>query len=448
MASNSDWPIFPRGFLLGAATAAYQIEGGVREGGRGESIWDRFSHTPGKTYEGHTGDVACDHYHRWREDIKLMAQLGLQAYRFSIAWPRVMPEGRDAVNPAGLDFYDQLVDMLLDEGIQPFVTLYHWDLPQALQERGGWPNRDLVGYFADYAAVVVRLLGDRVSHWITFNEPWVFAFAGYLTGKHAPGLTDLPAAVQAAHHALVAHGVAADAIRAYGDAGARVGIVLNLSHVDPATDSQADIEAAHRFDGYLNRWFLDPLFHGRYPEDVFPLLGGQALQSEPDDLAGLPERVDFLGINNYFRNVVGYEKNSPPLDVRFHKPEGAQYTDMGWEVYPEGLYKLLVRVHQDYEPSSIYITENGAAFPDVLQADGGVDDRDRIEFLQAYTFAVHRALEERVPLKGYFVWSLLDNFEWTHGYSKRFGIVYVDYATQERVVKRSGHWYREMIEGQ
>ncbi|UCC65055.1 MAG: beta-glucosidase, partial [Anaerolineae bacterium] len=408
MSGESDFPVFPPGFLLGAATAAYQVEGGARDGGRGESIWDRFSHTPGKTYAGHTGDVACDHYHRWQEDVELMAELGLRAYRFSIAWPRVMPEGRGPVNPAGLDFYDRLVDALLDRGIQPFVTLYHWDLPQALQDIGGWPSRSLVGYFADYAAVVVGRLGDRVRHWITLNEPWVFAFVGYLERRHAPGLRDLAAALQAAHHALVAHGRATDAIRALAGEEIQVGIALNLNHVDPHADSQADLEAARRYDGHINRWFLDPLFHGRYPEDMLDLWGDRVPQVEADDLVGLPERLDFLGINNYFRTVVGYRQD-PPLDLVSHRPEGSPTTDMGWEVYPDGLYQVLTRVHRDYRPRSIYITENGAAFPDVLQPDGTVDDPERIEFLRSYTFAAHRALEEGVPLKGYFVWSLLDN---------------------------------------
>jgi len=448
MSSGGDFPVFPPGFLLGAATAAYQIEGGVREGNRGESIWDRFSHIPGTTYRGDTGDVACDHYARWCEDVELMAELGLQAYRFSVAWPRVLPEGIGPVNPAGLDFYDRLVDALLDRGICPFITLYHWDLPQALQDLGGWPNRDLVGYFADYAAAVAGRLGDRVHDWITFNEPWVSAFVGYYEGRHAPGLTDLAAALQAAHHALVAHGKAADAIRTYGGGETRVGITLNLCHVDPGGDGQADLEAASRYDGYLNRWFLDPLFHGRYPDDMLAVWGEEALQFAPDDLTGLSKRLDFLGVNNYSRKVICHQDGSPPVDVMECPPEGAQVTDMGWEVYPEGLYKLLVRLHRDYGPRSIYVTENGAAFPDVLQPDGTVDDPDRVDFLRSYLFAAHRALEEGVPLKGYFAWSLLDNFEWAHGYSKRFGLVYIDYATQERIVKQSGHWYRDLIAGQ
>jgi beta-glucosidase len=445
--TTTDFPVFPPGFLLGAATAAYQIEGGVRDGGRGESIWDRFSHTPGKTYQGQTGDVACDHYHRWREDVDLMAELRLQAYRFSIAWPRIFPEGTGSVNPAGLDFYDRLVDALLERDIQPFVTLYHWDLPQALQEAGGWPERSLVDFFADYAAVVVRRLGDRVLQWMTFNEPWVVAFVGYHEGRHAPGLTDLEGALQTAHHALVAHSKAADAIRAYGGAGTQVGIALNLGHVEPVSDRQADVDAAQRYDGHLNRWFLDPLFQGRYPEDMLSLWGDRAPHVEPGDLDGLPDQLDFLGINHYFRSVVGY-REAPPLDVAIYQPEGAPYTEMGWEVYPDGLYHLLMRIHRDYGPRSVYITENGAAFADVLPPGGRVDDPERIEFLHDYAFAAYRALEEGVPLNGYFVWTLLDNYEWAFGYSKRFGLAYVDFSTQARFVKQSGHWYRRMIEGQ
>jgi beta-glucosidase len=444
--TRTDLPVFPADFVLGAATAAYQIEGGVHAGGRGESIWDRFSHTPGKVYQGHTGDMACDHYHRWREDVALMAELKLQAYRLSIAWPRILPEGTGSVNPAGLDFYDRLVDALLEQNIQPFVTLYHWDLPQALQDAGGWPNRSLADYFADYAAIVVRRLADRVHHWITLNEPWVFTFVGYYEGRHAPGLMDLPAAIQAAHHALLAHGKAADVIRAFGGADKQVGIALNLHHVDPASDRQADLDAAVRYDGYLNRWFLDPLFVGRYPEDILAFWGDRAPQVEADDLVGLPRRTDFVGINNYFRSVVG-AGHQAPMNVAMHRPE-ARYTEMGWEVYPDGLYDLLIRLQRDYGPRSLYITENGAAFADVLRPDGVVDDPDRIEYLHDYLYAARRAVEEGVPLDGYFVWSFVDNFEWAYGYSKRFGLVYVDYPTQMRFVKQSGLWYRRLIESQ
>ncbi len=445
MVSN-EFPIFPEGFVLGAATAAYQIEGGVHEGGRGESIWDRFSHTPGKTYQGQTGDVACDHYHRWFDDVELMADLGLKAYRFSIAWPRIMPQGRGTVNSAGLDFYDRLVDALLERDIQAFVTLYHWDLPQALQDAGGWPERAVVDLFADYAAVVVRRLGDRVNHWMTFNEPWVSAFAGYYEGHHAPGLTDLAAALQAAHHTLVAHARATDAIRANSRLEPLVGIALNLFPVEPASDRQADLDAAQRYDGYVNRWFLDPLFHGSYPEDMVEFWGDQAPSVQPGDLESLPRQLDFLGVNNYFRSVIG-EGSESPVRIQAHHPSG-QYTEMGWEVYPDGLYELLIRVHRDYDPRAIYIAENGAAFQDVLSPSGQVDDRERVEYLRDHLFSARRALDAGVRLRGYFVWSFLDNFEWSHGYSKRFGIVAVDYGTQARVIKASGHWYRRMIEAQ
>ena len=442
----NDFPIFPEGFVLGTATAAYQIEGGVHDGGRGESIWDRFCHTPGKTYQGQTGDVACDHYHRWREDVGLMADLKLRAYRFSIAWPRIMPQGTGAVNPAGLDFYDRLVDELLAHNIQPFVTLYHWDLPQALQDAGGWPERSLVDHFADYTAVVVHRLGDRVQHWMTLNEPWVFSFVGYSEGHHAPGLTDLSAALQAAHHSLLAHGKAADAIRAHSRTEPQVGIALNLNHIEPVSDRQADLDAARRHNGYLNRWFLDPLFRGRYPEDMLEFWGDRAPEMEPDDLIGLPQRLDFLGINNYFRSIIGAGPN-PPLNIKTHRPAG-RYTEMDWEVYPDGLYQLLTRVHRDYSPRCIYITENGASYPDTLAPGGVVDDPLRVEYLHDHLFAVQRALEEGVPLRGYFVWTLMDNFEWAHGFSKHFGLVYLDYPTQARFVKSSGHWYRQMIEAQ
>jgi beta-glucosidase len=444
--TGDDFPVFPKGFALGAATAAYQIEGGVREGGRGESIWDRFSHTPGKVYQGQSGDVASDHYHRWAEDVDLMDQLGLNAYRFSIAWPRIQPQGRGEANPAGLDFYDRLVDALLARDIQPFVTLYHWDLPQALQDAGGWPERSVVDLFADYAAVVVRRLGDRVRHWITLNEPWVFAFVGHYEGRHAPGLADLPTALRAAHHALLAHARATDAIRASSQVDCQVGITLNLTPVEPASDRQADLDAAWRYDGYLNRWFLDPIFRGQYPGDVLEFWGDDVLTFDPGDLAGLPAQIDFLGINHYSRAVIG-SGSAPPMDIEAHQPSGL-YTEMGWEVYPEGLYQLLARVHRDYGPRNIYITENGAAFPDVLDPGGVVEDPQRIEYLHDYLFAAHRALQEGVPLHGYFVWTLMDNFEWAYGFSKRFGLIYVDYATQARFIKASGHWYRRMIGAQ
>jgi beta-glucosidase len=420
-------------FLWGAATAAYQIEGAVDEDGRGESIWDRFCATPRKVRAGETGSIACDFYHRYPEDIALMRELGIDAFRFSVAWPRVIPEGRGAVNDAGLDFYDRLVDELLAAGIQPFPTLYHWDLPQRLEDEGGWTARSTAEAFVPYAEAVVGRLGDRVTHWTTHNEPWVVAWLGYGWGEHAPGRTSEQDAVDAAHHVLLSHGWAADVIRR-DVPDARVGIVLNLEHVDPATGSEADAAAAREVDGRANRWFLDPIFRGAYPEDVDlkpPVRDG--------DLAAVGARIDFLGINNYFRFVV---REGPEI---VEVPGGTR-TDMGWEVHPESLYKLLRRVADEYAPPSIYITENGAAYADVRSHDGGVHDLERIDFLATHTDAVMRARDDGVPVDGYFVWSFLDNFEWAQGYAKRFGIVYVDYPTLERVPKDSFHWYRQRIE--
>lgn len=436
---------FPQDFVWGAATAAYQIEGAWDEDGKGPSIWDVFCRVPGAIQNGDTGDVACDHYHRWQEDVALMRELGLRAYRFSISWPRVLPEGKGKVNLPGLDFYNRLVDALLAAGIQPFVTLYHWDLPQALQEEGGWPARDTACRFADYADVVSRRLGDRVHHWITLNEPWVAAYAGYGNGYHAPGIRNPLAAIQAAHHLLLAHGLAVPVLRENGDAATRVGITLNLAPVHPASDRPDDEEAARRYDGFLNRWFLDPLFRGRYPEDMLEMLGAALPEGYEEDMETISVPVDFLGVNNYTRNVIANDPESAVVETREVKPTGRPYTEMGWEVYPEGMYELLTRLHRDYAPPRLYVTENGAAFPDRVSADGRVHDPQRVDYLREYIAQAHRALEEGVPLKGYFVWTLLDNFEWAYGYSKRFGIVYVDFATQERIIKDSGYWYREVI---
>jgi len=436
---------FPADFVWGAATASYQIEGAWDEDGKGPSIWDVFCRVPGAIQNGDTGNVACDHYHRWREDVGLMRELGLRAYRFSISWPRVLPEGRGRVTPAGLDFYDRLVDALLDAGIQPFVTLYHWDLPQALQDAGGWPWRDVTQYFAHYADLVSRRLGDRVSHWITLNEPWVAAYAGYGNGVHAPGIQNPLAAIQATHHLLLAHGKAVPVLRENGTDETRVGITLNLSPVHPASGSTEDEAAAQRFDGFLNRWFLDPLFRGRYPEDMMETLG-MALPDFPEEDYGIISvPLDFLGVNNYTRNVIANDPDSLVVETREVKPDGRPYTEMGWEVYPEGLYEVLTRVQRDYGPPLLYITENGAAFADSVGPDGCVHDRDRVEFLREYIAQAHQAIQEGVPLAGYFAWSLMDNFEWAYGYSKRFGLVYVDFDTQERIIKDSGDWYREVI---
>jgi beta-glucosidase len=431
---------FPSDFVWGAATASYQIEGAVHEGGRGESVWDRFSATPGKVRGGDTGDVACDFYHRYPEDVRLMKELGLDAFRFSIAWPRVLPQGRGAVNQAGLDFYDRLVDELLANEIEPFATLFHWDLPQALEDEGGMRVRSTAEAFVEYTEAVVARLGDRVHHWITHNEPWVYAWIGHAWGAHAPGLTSEADAVAVSHHLLLSHGWAVEAIRR-ASPDARVGITLNIAHIYPATDTPEDEAAAYRRDGEDNRWFLDPLFRGSYPADLLDRNELVAPHVRDGDLEVVSAPLDFLGINNYSRFIVAAGADGP----RVVPNPDAEHTDMGWEVYPDGLHDVLVRVARDYEPPAIYVTENGAAFPDVRVHDGHIHDIERTAYLDSYIGAVGRAIAADAPVKGYFVWSLLDNFEWGFGYSKRFGIVYVDFPTLERVPKDSFYWYRDLI---
>ncbi len=437
---------FPQGFLWGAATSSYQIEGAWNKDGKGESIWDRFSHTPGKIVDGSTGDVACDHYHRWEEDLDLMQALGLQAYRFSIAWPRILPAGRGRVNQAGLDFYDRLVDGLLARDIRPFVTLYHWDLPQALQDEGGWPARSTAEAFAEYAHMVSARLGDRVKHWITHNEPWVAAFLGYGMGMHAPGIQDFQQAVMAAHHLLLSHGWAVPLIRG-NSPGARVGITLSLNDVIPASPSPQDHAAARELDGFTNRWFLDPLYGRGYPADVVQWFGRvhgvQMDFVQEGDMDAIAAPTDFLGHNYYTRTVArgSGQGNLPPVVTT----DDSEFTEMGWEVAPHSLFRMLNRLHFEYQIPSIYITENGAAFPDVVDEDGHVRDPRRLAYLKAHLRAAHEAIQCGVPLHGYFVWSLMDNFEWSFGYTRRFGIVYVDFATQRRILKESGAWYRELI---
>ncbi|MAS35690.1 MAG: beta-glucosidase [Anaerolineaceae bacterium] len=437
---------FPNDFLWGTATASYQIEGAALEDGRGECIWTRFSHTPGNVLNGDTGDVACDHYHRYESDIALMADMGVPAYRFSISWPRVIPAGTGAPNSAGLDFYDRLVDQLLEANIRPFATLYHWDLPQALQDRGGWENPDVVQWFVDYARLMGERLGDRVKDWMTLNEPWVVAFLGNYTGEHAPGKQDLKAAYQVAHHLLLAHGEAVPVIRqAVPDA--RVGIVLNLNYVDAASDSEADQQAARRHEGYANRWFLDPVFKGHYPPDMVDWLGDtlDGIDLEAVKVAAVP--TDFMGINYYTRNMFAHD-DTGDFKTRTVHPDHDRYTKMNWEIYPEGLTKLLVQVTEEYSPNKLYITENGAAFDDPAPINGVVEDTDRVDYLKAHFEAGSAAIAQGVPLAGYFVWSFMDNFEWAWGYTRRFGIVHVDYATQARVPKRSALLLQEMIKQQ
>jgi beta-glucosidase len=452
--SNGSRAHFPRGFLWGAATSAYQIEGAFDADGRGESIWDRFCRTPGKVADGTTGDVACDHFHRWREDVGLMKHLGLQAYRFSISWPRVLPEGRGTVNERGLDFYSRLVDELLEAGITPFATLFHWDLPQRLQDDGGWPSRATADAFLEYVEAATRRLGDRVRHWITHNEPWCASLLSHQVGRHAPGWTDWPAALAASHHLLLSHGAAVPIVRAHSPR-AEVGITLNLTPAEPASPSRADRDACRHFDGYFNRWFLDPL-HGRdYPADMVRdyadagrLPADWSRIVRPRDLEAIAVPTDFLGVNYYNRAVVRSEvpeAENLPRTV-FLAPE-AEWTEMGWEVHPDGLYHILCRVHFDYGPRRIFVTENGASWTDEPEPSGRVRDEKRRVFVKEHLRAARRAVEAGVPLHGYFVWSLLDNFEWDRGYSQRFGIVWVDYATQRRTPKDTALWYRRVIAG-
>ena len=431
----------PKSFLLGAATSAYQIEGAVHEDNRGESIWDVFSHTPGRVRNGDTGDVACDHYHRYSQDIQLMKQLGLNAYRFSVAWPRLFPTGSRWLNQAGLDFYRRLVDELLEAGIQPVMTLYHWDLPQALQQKGGWTNRETADRFADYAHTVFSHLGDLVPTYVTLNEPWCSSVLGHLFGQHAPGLHDLGATMAASHHLLRAHGLAVQAFRAENLKSAQIGITNNLTNVEPATDSPDDLAATEKADAVLNRWFLDPLFNGRYPQ-LFEAFGmGQLVQ--PGDMEVIGQPIDFLGVNYYSTNMVRANPNDPLLGATLEQPE--RRTAIDWGIAPEGLYSLLTKLHRDYPHLPIYITENGAAFDDQVVA-GQIKDTERIDYIRTHLEQVLRAVNEGIDVQGYFVWSLLDNFEWDAGYEKRFGIVYVNYETQERVWKDSAKWYHQLIQ--
>ena len=439
---------FPDGFIWGAATSAYQIEGSPVADGKGPSIWDTFTRIPGTVEDGSSGYVACDHYRRWESDIDLMADIGLEAYRFSVSWPRVLPDGIGAVNHPGLDFYDRLVDGLLDRGIEPFLTLYHWDLPQALQDRGGWPNRETAFAFAQYAAIVAERLGDRVTHWITHNEPWVVAKRGYLYGDKAPGHHDANEAVLASHHVLLGHGLAIQAIRG-ASPQARIGITLNLTPVVAASTDQKDIEEARRFDGDVNRWYLDPLHSRGYPDDVLVDLekGGVAIDraylESSDDHDIMAGSMDFLGVNYYERTIIRDASNDVTPSVAI--PPDAEITDMGWEVYPSGLTELLVQLNDEYRPRSILVTENGCSYGDGPDEDGDVHDRRRISFLKDHIGAVSEAIDEGVPVDGYFVWSLMDNFEWARGYQQRFGMTWVDFDTQERVLKDSARWYGDVI---
>lgn len=436
--------VFPEGFLWGTATASYQIEGGVYEDGRGETIWDRFSHTPGAVYQFQNGDTACDHYHRWKEDVEIMKLIGLNSYRFSIAWSRIFPEGKGSLNIKGLIFYRNLIDTLLSENIKPTITLYHWDLPQALEDKGGWLNRDTAKYFAEYVGFLFNTFRERDILWITLNEPWVSAFLGYGFGVHAPGKKDMKGAFISAHNLLLAHGLAVQAFYESGAKG-KIGITLNLSPIYPASDKSEDKEAVKRQDAYTNRWFLDPVFYGKYPEDLWEKLikFRWAFDYLQDDLKIISLPVDFLGVNYYTRTIVQNEPTDPFLGVK-RIPGPNEKTEMDWEVYPQGLYDLLVRLAKEYI-KTIYITENGAAFNDIVE-DGRIRDEKRINYLKEHIKQAYRAIKDGVDLKGYYIWTLIDNFEWAFGYSKRFGIVYVDYDTQKRILKDSAYFYKKVIE--
>ena len=437
---------FPPGFAFGAATASYQIEGGVNEGGRGRSIWDTFSHTPGRTANGDTGDVACDHYHSWSADLDLMADLGLRAYRFSIAWPRVQPEGRGPANAAGLDFYDRLVDGLLERGIEPWTTVYHWDLPQPLEDAGGWTDPSIVERLAEYAGLVAGRLGDRVSRWITLNEPRTHAAIGHGVGRHAPGRRGWAGALRVAHHSHLAHAAAVRATRAAAPR-ARVGICHDVADVVAASDDPADVEAALRQDGAMHRWFLDPTFGRGYPADMVAWYEAHGLLSEIDvDAVGRAEPIDFLAVNYYRRERVAVApvRDKWGIGARVLDRVG-EHSGNGWEIWPDGLRSVLRRVHDEYGPAEMAVTENGATFPDAVATDGSVHDPERVAYLARHVRALADARDEGVPVNAYFVWSLLDNFEWGEGYGHRFGIVHVDFETQRRTVKSSGDWYREHI---
>ncbi|MGH2331479.1 GH1 family beta-glucosidase [Thermoanaerobacter mathranii] len=437
---------FPKDFVWGVATSSYQIEGAVNEDGRTPSIWDTFSKTEEKTYQGHTGDVACDHYHRYKEDVEIMKEIGVKAYRFSIAWPRIFPE-EGKYNSKGIDFYKRLVDELLKKDIMPVVTIYHWDLPQwAYEKGGGWLNRDSVKWFAEYATKLYEELGDVIPLWITHNEPWCASILSYGIGEHAPGHKNYREALIAAHHILLSHGEAVKAFREMNIKGSKVGITLNLTPVYPASEKEEDKLAAQYADGFSNRWFLDPIFKGNYPQDMMELYSkiiGEFDFIKEGDLETISVPIDFLGVNYYTRNIIKYNENS--MLKGENVPAPGKRTEMGWEISPESLYDLLKRLDREYTKLPMYITENGAAFKDEVTEDGRVRDDERIEYIKEHLKAAAKFIEEGGNLKGYFVWSLMDNFEWAHGYSKRFGIVYVDYETQKRILKDSAWWYKEVI---
>jgi beta-glucosidase len=441
---------FPREFIWGTATSAYQIEGAWNEEGRGISIWDTFAHQAGKTYLGDNGDIAADHYHHYLDDVALMAQLGLKAYRFSISWPRILPEGTGKVNQEGLDFYKRLLDALLEKGIEPFPTLFHWDLPQVLQDKGGWPERATAEAFGNYAEVVGKHLGDRVNYWITHNEPMVLAVLGHFTGEHAPGIQDPIAAVSSGLNLLVSHGLAVQALRTHAKKDAKIGITLNLSPVHPATCSEEDTKAATLFDALMNRMFVEPVLLGKFPEEIMCLVASSMNDIDlTNDLKNISTPIDFLGVNYYSRSVIRSDPDFPFIQASQIQPSGNEYSQM-WEIYPAGIYELLNRIWKDYGKNGnstlrLIVTENGICVPDGVDYDGRVRDIRRVQYLRSHIAQVQRAVAEGIPIDGYFVWSFLDNFEWSYGYQMRFGLVYVDFATRKRIVKDSGYWFAKVV---
>lgn len=437
---------FPDGFIWGSATASYQVEGAYNEGGRGESIWDRYCSIPGNVLNGDDGKTACDHFYRMKEDVALMKRLGLKAYRFSIAWPRIMPEGRGAVNEQGMRFYSDLIDELLAAGIEPYITLYHWDLPQPLQDIGGWANADMPGYFLAYSKAVMDRFHGRVKHWITLNEPYCVAFLGHYEGRMAPGLHDFSTALRVAYHEYIGHGLVVRHFREMGYEG-EIGIVLNLMGRLPLTQSREDIEASVRADGYLNRWFADPIFKGRYPQDMIELYrkAGVVLPDfSPENLQLISSPLDFIGLNYYNDFHVCGAPEKWPIYFSIKNPLHVAVTDRGWPVTESGFTDMLMRLTNEYGAKKIIITENGASYHDVVDMDGRVIDGARCDYLRRHLCAMHEAMQRGAPVAGYFVWSFLDNFEWANGYDSRFGIVHVDFGTLKRTVKQSGCWYAKV----
>lgn len=436
----------PENFYLGTASAAYQIEGRTTQDGRGPSIWDEYVKKPGVILNGDTGDTACDHYNRWQEDVAIMEKLGLNAYRFSIAWSRVIPKGRGKVNKKGLEFYSNLVDALVDVGITPFVTLNHFDLPQALQEEGGgWLRREVYEDFKEFTDVMTHELGDRVKHWTTFNEPWELAWQGYHTGEDAPGVRlGVKEALLASHNVYLSHGESVKIIRD-NVPDAEAGMVIHLNHVEPVSDKPEDIAAAKRWEGCQNRWYLDPIYHGKYPEDMLKIYGDMAPEVKPGDMETISQPVDYLGLNMYRRSVVADGKDLPPVNIERINPPG-EYSDMGWEVYPKALYDILKWTWENYPVKKIYVTENGVAYNDPVTPDGRCHDEKRVYYLKEHLRGALKAKDEGVNLQGYFAWSTLDNFEWAYGYHMRFGVIHVDYETQVRTIKDSAYLLQKIAE--